>query len=371
MYFGNLSNFFYKDKNWLFKQPKISIHDNKNHNIIKIGRKYYTLDNLTGKLKLIIINNVSKIINEESNEKKNNDFFPKIFRNYKINKNNCSYNTHSKTNYENNSSNNQLLSIYSSINEEKNKSKDINNTYDYSLSNKEELNLLNNSNINIKENNAIIEAQEKPKFEFKKFDRINSKFKNDLLRAKLNFKKNNTKAKDNKKMLSKRNIKKILDKRQKSLEGLKTAMTVNSNSNNNTLISINKSLNDKNNRRKISINDIKQLDYTKAFFPNDKSLKIKSDDSWLLKTIKNQIYKDRVFNNLKKQYQFYEDSNNKREHLEIPKFNFKKTMLLNKNVIFPSKESIYHKIYFDYVNKQRKNDKDNKIKYPFVVDDKK
>ena len=144
-------------------------------------------------------------------------------------------------------------------------------------------------------------------------------------------------------------------------------MTINDNSNINTLIVMNKSIDNKNNKYKISVKDMKQADLSKVFFPNDKSLKIKNDDSWHLKTLKNQVYKDRIFNDLKKKYQFYEDSYNKREDLEIPKLNFKKEMLLNKNIIFPAKESIYHKIFFNYINKQKKKDKDNdNDRYPFI-----
>lgn len=347
MYVGNLSNFFYKDKNWLFKQPKFSIQDNPIHNIIKIGKNYYTSDNLSGKLELIKSNTISQIINEQNNEKENNDFFPKILGNIK--KNN-SYNTNSETNYEKNSSNNQILSICSNIKEERSQSKDINVT-------KIENKLLNNSSANV-DDNIIVDVKEK-----KPHDRKN----NDRIIFKKKFKKNNTTPKDNKSI--KRKIRKISDKRKKYIEDLKSTMTINDNSNNNTLIIMSKSIDNRNNKYKISVKDMKQVDLSKVFFPNDKSLKIKNGDSWYLKTLKNQVYKDRVFNDLKKKYQFYEDSFNKREDLEIPKLNFKKEMLLNKNIIFPTKETIYHKIFFNYIKKEKKDDKDND-KYPLIYNKK-
>ena len=161
MYVGNLSNFFYKDKNWLFKQPKFSIQDNPIHNIIKIGKNYYTSDNLSGKLELIKSNTISQIINEQNNEKENNDFFPKILGNIK--KNN-SYNTNSETNYEKNSSNNQILSICSNIKEERSQSKDINVT-------KIENKLLNNSSANV-DDNIIVDVKEKKPHDRKNNDRI-------------------------------------------------------------------------------------------------------------------------------------------------------------------------------------------------------
>ena len=51
MYFGNVSDFFYKNKGWLFKQPKITLEDN--NNVIKIGKQYYFLNVSTGKFSLI------------------------------------------------------------------------------------------------------------------------------------------------------------------------------------------------------------------------------------------------------------------------------------------------------------------------------
>ena len=374
MYIGNLSNFFYKDKNWLYKQPKFSMDSNKNHNIIKIGKNYYTSDNLTGKLKLIKSNDISKINNEEKNEKENKDFFPETLINNQKKKNNSSY-TYNNTerNYENNS-NNKILSLYSKIIDNKNKSKNyINTTYNYSTTNKTEDNLLNNSNIN-KEENILSDEKEKKLFKVKTNEII---FKNNIIKSRfksrIKCKKNNTQEKGKKdynRLLSKRNLKKIIEKRQKSIEELKTTITTNNNSNNNININIGKPTNNhKNNKNKVTINDMKQFNFSKAFFPNDKSLRIQNDDSWYLKTIKNQLFKDRITNHLKKQYQFYEDSTNKREDLGIPKMNYKKTILLNKNVIFPAKELIYHKIYFEYVNKQKKNDKKNSnngFKFPLV-----
>ncbi len=85
-------------------------------------------------------------------------------------------------------------------------------------------------------------------------------------------------------------------------------------------------------------------------------MKIKNEDSWCLKTVKNQLFKERIRNNLKRQYQFYEDSDNKREVLEIPKINIKKNIFLSKYEIYPEKEPLHHKLYFEYVKKHKKND---------------
>ena len=149
MYIGNLSNFFYKDKSWLSKQPKISIDSNKINNILKIKKHYFTFDTLTGKLKLINSNKIS-----QQTLKENNDIFPEIKNNIQSNRNkNSSYNNsiNTETNYGNNSSINKFISLYYNKIDDKNKSNDnINNTNNFSKSIKSENNLLNNSFSNSK-----------------------------------------------------------------------------------------------------------------------------------------------------------------------------------------------------------------------------
>ena len=167
------------------------------------------------------------------------------------------------------------------------------------------------------------------------------------------------------KILSKRKINKFIEKRQKSIDEIKTNLTSTNNSNKN--ININTSLT--NNINNSYCNNIYKYnnniyDLLKELFPNYRSLKINNDDSWYLKSIKNQLFKDKINYDLRKRYQFYEDLDNKRIIFDIPKLNIKKTFILCKHEIFPAKEPLHHKIYFDYVNKQRKKDNHSyEIKY--------
>ena len=198
-----------------------------------------------------------------------------------------------------------------------------------------------------------------------------------IKKSKVIYHKKNKELEDNKiiqnKLLSKRNLKKLIEKRQKSNCETKIN-TTNSNTNYSTNnINANKSLTNNNNNsfnnnksiikkvdvKKRSIYDIGKLDLVQRMFPNYNSLKINNDDSWYLKTIKNQLFKEKMYNNLRKQYQFYEDLNNKKDDLKMPKINVKKSILLCKREIFPARELLAHKLYFDYIKKQKQKDNDS------------
>ena len=395
MYIGNLSNFFYKDKSWLSKQPKISIDSNKINNILKIKKHYFTFDTLTGKLKLINSNKIS-----QQTLKENNDIFPEIKNNIQSNRNkNSSYNNsiNTETNYGNNSSINKFISLYYNKIDDKNKSNDnINNTNIFSKSIKSENNLLNNSFSNskgqdnntkvLKKNdnsnifqNKKIDSSFKIKIKNKKNLSISVVNRNDIKQSQLKFekyKKNEEKKNFENKFLSKRNLKKFIEKRQKSIDEIKTNITSTNNSNNNISTSLTNKNNNSHYNNRYNPNIIyknkkynnNKYDLLKEIFPNYKSLKINDDDSWYLKSIKNQLFKDKIYYDLEKKYQFYEDLNNKRNIFKIPKLNVKKTIILNKHEIFPAKEPLHHKIYFDYVNKQRTKDNHSyKVKYHLLV----
>jgi hypothetical protein len=97
----------------------------------------------------------------------------------------------------------------------------------------------------------------------------------------------------------------------------------------------------------------------KKIFPNKQSLDINKDDSSYLKIIKDQLFKDRIFNELKNKYRFYQDSDHKREVFKISKVNLKNSIILNRKEIFPPKETVQHKLFFNYINKQRQSDNEN------------
>ena len=391
MYVGNLSNFFFKEKSWLSKQPKFSIDSNKVNinNILKIKNQYYTFDTMTGKLKKINSNKIShKTFKENYKEEKNG--FPEIKNNIQSNRNkNPFYNSNinTETNFVNNSSINKFISLYHNKNDVKHKSKNyLDNTNNFYKSIKSENNFLNNSFSNSKEqdnnikvfknndNNSNIypnkkrESYFKIKIKNKKNLSISIIHRNDIIKSKLKlekYKRDEEKKNIENKILSKRKLNKFIEKRQKSIDEIKTNLTSTNNSNKN--ININTSLT--NNINNSYCNNIyksnnNRYDLLKELFPNYRSLKINNDDSWYLKSIKNQLFKDKINYDLRKRYQFYEDLDNKRIIFDIPKLNIKKTFILCKHEIFPAKEPLHHKIYFDYVNKQRKKDNHSyEIKY--------
>ena len=360
---------------------------------MKIGKKYYILNNETGHIQLIKTNNLTEKKSRSNFTGGNTSYIPKKNKNQKKPNNELINNR--------NLSNDEKISINKTY-EEKIKINDNKNEINNLISlNKTENNILNNYKTKSKEyfsydknealkNNAIrinntdnllINNNKSRELSLK----INNNSNNNGLftrKLKIKFYKRNKELEDNiaiqNKIFSKRNLKKLIEKRQKShFENKINTTNSNTNySNNNTNINkslinnnINNSFNNnkqiinnldkKIDNKKLTIYDIGELDLVRQLFPNYKSLKIKNDDSWYLKTIKNQLFKDKIYNKLKKQYQFYEDLNNKKEELKIPKINIKKTILLNKREIFPAKQLLAHKLYFDYIKKQKQKDNDS------------
>ena len=389
MYFGNVSNFFYKNKAWIHKQPRFSIGANKKTNIMKIGKKYFSLDTVTGKLKLIIpkFNSPKKISsgvkqNNNTFDENKKDNFPEVFNSINKDINNHLINT--DKNIRNNTNiKNKISFNHSLLYDEKNKNESINN---YSAFDKIETKLSKNKKFKnlIFRNNTDNSLDNKNKientsFKIKTIQKLKtsniSKFESEIIKYKLKIQKykklENNRNIDNKLLLSKKNIKKIFKTKQnKTMEMNSNILTTNyskikkNNKSNIYSFSLNKKDN-KNHKTNIKtlnkqankiILNINENNFEKRLFPNDFSLRIKKGDSSYLKTIKDQILKDRIINDLENQYQFYEDSKNKREFLKVPKINLENTVELIKNEIFPPKESLYHKLYFHYVNKQRQKD---------------
>ena len=405
MYFGNVSDFFYKNKQWLLKQPKISIGEN-NNNVIKIGKQYYFLNVSTGKFALIKPkltsikiepSSVEKKINIlKQNQKENMKYLQRTFNhtrktpNPRI-KNNINTDLNSKNNL---TIRTKISNSYSSC-EDKNKSND--NTNILSSFDKSEKYLLKNEEINnyiyrenTEESIKIVKRKSKRNSSLKlkiNPDLINSiipKIENDEIKNKLRFKKlEKDKIKQNSLLSKKKNIIKLLEKNYKNKEEFNSNITyINCSSNRPNL---NKTISHTNKYKKIYVNiktrkynnkkkstfspffDLNENEFIQKLFPNLKSLDINKDDSSYLKTIKDTLLKRRIYGDLISKYHFYQDSNNKRDNYEIPKFNFKNTIILNRKEIFPPKGPLHHKLFFNHVNRQRQND--NQIYdagYPFI-----
>ena len=412
MYFGNVSDFFFKNKEWLNKQPKFQMGVNK-QNIIKIGKKYYSLNVTTGHLTLIQPKHMSlkKALSplEQNNssleENKKEDFehtkkddFPKISNIQLYNR------THTEIKERNKSNFDSEVTMSYNINKEKNKSNVYNNMNIFSSLDKSENPFLGDDTISnaICRNNtedSLLSKNSKKKTSLKikiksnlNIEKALPKLENDIIKHKLKIqtykKLENDKMKE-KRILSKNNIKKLLEKRQKSNEEIKSIITnYTNNKSNGTLTNNNCSSNINNvSCNKYEGNNIKTLrlkkpeklvlnfdfddnnpnQILKKIFPNKKSLDINKDDSSYLKIIKDQLFKDKIFNELKNRYRFYQDSDHKREVFKISKVNLKNSILLNRKEIFPPKETIQHKLFFNYVNKQRQSDNENYgLDYPLL-----
>ena len=418
MYIGNLSDFFYKNKTWLSTQPKFYVESNKANTILKIGGKYYNFDSVTGKLELIKTNDDKKknslVLNTNNNsisqENKKENNFPAIFERIEKKRKSKIQNTEY-----NNSIFNPFLSNGSYDFESTNKSNDNIKKGDnkfFCLDKKEQtssvdnrskkkktmkMNYTNtytntyNDNGNFKINKSINNSMNNKRQSFQLYteNKINNnnfikKIKNLSIGNKKKYhhiynKSYDNKIKTNKKLLSKRNIKKLIEKRKKENDELKTNNTyVSNNTNNTNNNNINNDKSSISNINNISLYNNKAMlkrklppffvgpkEFANRFFPNSESLKIKKEDSWFLKTIKNQLFRDRIFDDLKNQFHFYQDSENKRQFFKIPKINIKNSIILSKKDIFPAKESVHHKIFFDYVHKHKKGD----IKDDFIIND--
>ena len=403
MYFGNVSDFFYKNKGWLVKQPKITLEDN-NNNVIKIGKQYYSLNVSTGKFSLIKpkISTIKiepssfekKISILNKSQKENKKYFQRTFNHTKKTPNPRLKNI---LNVDLNSKNNltiksKISNSYSSC-DDKNKSNE--NTNIFSSFDKSEKYLLKNEEIN----NYIYRKNTEESIKSKKKKRkrnsslklnINSelmnsiipKIENDEIKSKLKFKKlENDKNKQNN-LLTKNNIKKLLEKKYKNKETFNSNITYVNCSNNRPNLS--KTLNNSNKYKKINISiktkkynikklstfsplDLNEKEFIQKLFPNLQSLDINKDDSSYLRTIKDAVLKRRIFDDLNSKYKFYEDSNNKRDNNDIPKINFKNTIILNRKEIFPPKGPLHHKLFFNHVNRQRQNDNQlYDIGYPLI-----
>ena len=113
--------------------------------------------------------------------------------------------------------------------------------------------------------------------------------------------------------------------------------------------------------------DLNEKEFIQKLFPNLQSLDINKNDSSYLRTIKDAVLKRRIFDDLNSKYKFYEDSNNKRDNNDIPKINFKNTIILNRKEIFPPTGPLHHKLFFNHVNRQRQNDNQlYDIGYPLI-----
>ncbi len=91
---------------------------------------------------------------------------------------------------------------------------------------------------------------------------------------------------------------------------------------------------------------------------NEKIYEKTNNDNIIFKTFKDQIFKDKIVNGLKKKYQFYEDKND--TELKVPlityqNFNFYRGYSFSDK----NRKPIHQKLFFQYINKHKLKEKED------------
>lgn len=333
MYYGNVSDFFYKTKNWLSKQPKFTINKMDKQNIVKIGGKYYKLDNVTGALE--IINDNETILKTRNNNSRKKKILPEITNS----NNNTDFSIPNKSNSRINTLNAPpIISIFQDNDNEdneidkkfiKNRNNKLNNKlgktcesfnpfYSNLIRNNNKKKYLNTSNNDLTENSKSMEKIKKP------FKLILQQKKNYYNSTKKKFHKNS----ENNKKFSKKSKKKIISPRKEHNKKSKQDF----------------------------LNNLTEDELIGRIFPNEESLKVNINDNHLMVKIKDKLYQERLFFNLRNKFNFYEEKNSKENNINIPQLKVKNIMNLCKFGYARNKEPVHRKMYFDYVKKQKKID---------------
>lgn len=401
MYFGNVSDFFYRTKSWLSRQPKFSLNQMDNQNIVKMGSKYYKVDNVTGTLE--IINNDSftpktkksrKIKNNTEKEdlnKRNAESLPEITINSNSNKNSDATFKNKTKKRLNSLTKPPILSMFEDNNEGNNLFTGLFNNDLESNNNKNQTTFSFNKTTeeyikpNIKDNKSYQENLGQTSQSYNKNFTFNSHFNNYkkkrsiFLNTSNNFTKGesieNNKSVQNKRTKNKLytnpiNIKKHSPLKYKLIFGKKESFNSTKISNNwrnhkklekskkkfNFPTSIKKNYNKQLNKKQNYYENIDENELIGRIFPNEESLNVNENDNKLIAKIKDQLYQDRLYDGLRKKFHFYHEKKARDDNLNVPRLKIKNLLTLCKFEYKNDKEPIHRKIYFEYVNKQRKCD---------------
>ena len=353
MYVGPIYDFFYKPKEWLLQQPKF---DQKNSNYININGRIFKFNQLTGEM--VLCNKIPKEINtlKDSNklqkrksntsvhfninnhENQSNKFFTKNNKLFPNNTNNkeLSDQTHNSIDKESKLDNNNKFLKTSHSNKKKLRQPTrINNIKHLSNDKSKELNIysktldVSNSNTNsikeIRQYNSILNESNKKKKTIPYY----------IKKARKNFKPIIAFGhKISKPLLTENNIVNYKNKskifKKKNYQNTLYLMFRQHNNN-----------------------------ITGEGTTNDKIYEKNYDDNIVFKAFRDQIYKERIANSLKKKYNFYEDDNEpelKVPHIPHKNFNF------YRGYSFSDKRNrvpIHQKLFFKYINKNRPKEKDD------------
>ena len=302
MYVGSVSDFFFKNKDWLISLPKIT-NENK-FQLVKMGNKFFQLNIYTGVLQEMNQNN---------------------------NLNNCE---------------NSLNAKRSKTQEKAKKERISSKTYTnmkFSMKNqKEESDMLPKNTQDKDEKDNPIEKKLKKGLTHKrnKSSNINNDFcltSKYFLRNKKNKNKSQNSVVDlylNQKYISMNGIKKVKSRNFITCDNSKK-FKLKSNDFKSTFIPKTRS-------KKIIINGINDNMPENIYFPEENKYEINKEDNEITINIKNELFKDKMFKILQKQYNFYNDYKNKNDiFANIPKLKLKTA----KSIYIEKKKPLTQKLY--------------------------
>lgn len=357
MYVGSLNDFFYKPKDWLLQQPKLDIKKNKEY--ININGTIFKFNELTGEM--VLCSTIPKTINfrkgqKESNKLKKFKSNNNIHINKTINENPKNYFT---------ITDNPLSSP--TVNNKKNK-----DYFNQSPNSVDKEIAINNHTISIEKEVPIHNKYLKTSYNMKHINitpsnNIKCLSKNKSLQSNL-YSKYNLSSKSN----SKKNFKLHHYITNESNKEDKTSLYFNRNSKKYFKPSIAfgqkilKPLStEKNNNKKYKINkNTLYLMYrqhnnniTGEGTENNNIYERKNDDDVIFKAYRDQIFKEKISNVLKRKYKFYDDNNNvnlKVPHITHKNYNFYRGYSFSDKRRVP----IHHKLFFQYIEKYKSKEKE-------------
>jgi hypothetical protein len=348
MYVGPLYDFFYKPKEWILQQPKF---DYKNDNFMNINGKIYKYNALTGEMIL------SSTIPKQTNFRKDSNKLKKYKSKKNINIYSNKFLTKNNILSHNNSNNNEQ-SNQSPISIDKESNLDNSNKYLKTIENENN----NKHRIPSKINNIKYLSKSKTidkSIYSKTFNSTNSYMNSLKITKKYNsiMNENNiqnkTNAYFNKK--TRKYYKPSIAFGHKILKPLSTENNIGNN-------------------KKKNENKFKNTNYQNTLYlmyrqhsnnitgegtTNDKIYEKNNDDNIIFKEYRDQIFKERITNNLKKKYNFYVDDNNNETELKVPHITHK-NFYFYRGYSFSDKRKkipIHQKLFFKYINKYKSKEK--------------
>ena len=361
MYVGPLNDFFYKPKNWIFQQPKFN--QKEENTFINMNGKLFKINDLTGEMTLC--NSIKKQINFPKEEKSKK---LKLANSININNNLKKYKSN-KENYKNSSLNevfpNSISDRKTKVNEYISKSPNnliIKKDQNYNTITSENDSSINKKYLRTNYNNKYINItpqlhNKNSSSNFRSIDQtifsnINSLPKNsNIIKFSNQYNLyNNEKSRTTKTFpyFSKTNKKYFKPPIAFGHYNFKSLSFENK----------------KKNKYKPKYKNYLYLMYrqhknniTGEGKANEKIYDKKKSDNIIFKTFRDQIFKEKIINGLKRKYQFYEDKNDGK--LKIPlithqNYDFYRGYSFSDNKRMP----IHHKLFFKYIKKDKLKEKE-------------